>query len=1172
MKHLSAKNLLLSALVLSSAVLLAVSVILSNSTSGAETSARKVSRIVERRLDRLETVALQSASKSSTKDNGLPEDMVIYRYVNDTLRSWINHFPLSNDDISDQVYVQRFTNPRVDIRSRLSDVSDTLSLMDMESKTYLVKSKSYVSQSGDRYMTIYGLEIMDSANRRSLNGVNPHLRLSDRYSISPLTGTGGVEATVRGVPIFKVMYDSLGGKDSGQATLVWIALGLFLLAAVLLSAFEPSLKNFYISCAGIIVSISAMYFWGRSSMTDLKVFSPMIYAAGPVLYSPAAILLINVLITLLCACLLLCRDTFYPRVKTKTGFLFHSLAVLLLSCGLIVYTVLGLRSISLNSNITLELFRLEELSPYTVAVYLSFFTVLLCVPLLGYLIRPAFRRLWGLKFNPFTRWNRLLYSVLVGVVITVTTGIMGFRKEQSTAELWANRLSIDRDIALELQLRSSENQIASDDMIAAMSQMDNASQPVGNYILDNYFSRLSQDYDISVFILRDRDNNQQAEFVFKESLKSGETITEGSRYLYTSSGAGRIHYTGVFLYYNEKYGLTRMLLGVEAKANREEKGYASLLGLSAPGRVVIPSRYAYAKYIDGELQFFRGNYAYPTRFSDKIRQQLGSEYLTHIKTDGYTHFVTKIIDDEYVVISRPSFNPFNYVLSAVLLALLMYIAMSCFTFGHTRREAFNRSYYRRRISVVIMVSLAATLVVMLLVSVLFVYRRNESNMRTIMADKINSVRTQLENQIRVIPAGPDGIRSQDLLAALQTVGQIGGTDITLFDPSGHLMLSTIPDRLSQRLLGSRMNEKAFAQIVQNNKRYFVGREKYGKKNYFNLYAPLMSDAGELQAIVSCPYTDETYNLEKDAALHFIAIFTVFLILLLLARLMASTVVDRMFKPLSEMGRKMNAADLDSLDHISYDRDDEVATLVTAYNRMVDDLSDSSRKLAQAERDKAWTGMARQVAHEIKNPLTPMKLQIQRLIRLKQKGDPHWEDKFDEVSKIVLDHIDILTDTANEFSVIAKLPSEELTEINLDRLIPEEISMFDNRDNIRFDYYCLKDSWIRGPKPQFTRVIVNLLTNAVQAIGEERQGHIVVSVRNSSTDGYYDIVVEDDGPGVKPENLDKLFTQNFTTKSSGSGLGLAISRSILDRCGATIEYGKSFALGGAAFTIKYPKLS
>ena len=274
-------------------------------------------------------------------------------------------------------------------------------------------------------------------------------------------------------------------------------------------------------------------------------------------------------------------------------------------------------------------------------------------------------------------------------------------------------------------------------------------------------------------------------------------------------------------------------------------------------------------------------------------------------------------------------------------------------------------------------------------------------------------------------------------------------------------------------------------------------------------------------------------------------------------------------------------DINNLEYIVYERDDEVSTLVRAYNHMVHDLYNSTKQLTQAERDKAWATMARQVAHEIKNPLTPIKLQIQRLIRMKSIGNPSWADRFDEISKEVLSQIDLLADTANEFSTFAKLYTEEPVEIDLDKLLKEEIDLFDSRENISFSYMGLEGAKAIGPKPQLTRVFVNLISNSVQAIenaqNEAREkgdepfmGKILISLRLSNKEGYYDIVFEDNGPGVTDENRSKLFTPNFTTKSNGTGLGLSICRNIVEKCEGEIFYSKSFSLKGACFTVRYPR--
>jgi nitrogen fixation/metabolism regulation signal transduction histidine kinase len=197
------------------------------------------------------------------------------------------------------------------------------------------------------------------------------------------------------------------------------------------------------------------------------------------------------------------------------------------------------------------------------------------------------------------------------------------------------------------------------------------------------------------------------------------------------------------------------------------------------------------------------------------------------------------------------------------------------------------------------------------------------------------------------------------------------------------------------ILGWRFNEKAYDNIIYKNKRFSIDKEKIGPHKFYSLNAPLFNADGKMIALLSSPYTDESYDFKTAAAMNIATVVTVFMMLLILARLMTTAVVDKMFKPLIEMGKKMNSANINSLEYIIYERDDEISSLVRAYNLMVHDLSESTRKLTQAERDKAWSEMARQVAHEIKNPLTPMKLQIQRIIRLKQRNDPNWQKRFDE---------------------------------------------------------------------------------------------------------------------------------------------------------------------------------
>ena len=403
----------------------------------------------------------------------------------------------------------------------------------------------------------------------------------------------------------------------------------------------------------------------------------------------------------------------------------------------------------------------------------------------------------------------------------------------------------------------------------------------------------------------------------------------------------------------------------------------------------------------------------------------------------------------------------------------------------------------------------------------------------------------------------------------------------MYTPEGKVFYSSTPDVFDKMILGNRISQNAYHSIRHLNQRFFIGQESISNFTYWVLYAPVMNANREITAIVSSPYTEGDYDFRREAFFHAALLINIFIILLIISLIFSTKSVNEMFEPLVEMGRKMSVTDIHKLKPIAYQREDEISSLVEAYNRMVKELNDSTVRLAQAERDKAWSQMARQVAHEIKNPLTPIKLEIQRLIRLKEKGNPKWEEKFDQVTGVILEHIDILAETANEFSTFAKLYSEEPVQVDLDRTLRDQIMIFNNRDNISIGYIGMSEAFVMAPRPQLIRVFVNLISNAVQAVeirqkemadnGEEPiAGKVVIALRNSTADGYYDIVVDDNGSGVKEENLGKLFTPNFTTKSGGTGLGLAICRNIIEKCDGTITYSKSFGLGGASFTVTIPK--
>ena len=1134
---------------------------------------------LQKRLSILERHAVYALENASADIEAIPEDMVIYRYQNDSLQSWSNQFSIINDDISRRMVFQRLSSFNSSISSPLAEITDEITYSNLGPKWYAIRAYN----GADGTKVIAGLEIKNSLIddlKKSENGVNPHLRLSGNYSVAPMATSGGCPVIINDTALFKVIHGSTEIVSIfSSSTIRWIALFFCVLAAIIFLYRNRSFKVY----AGVIAILGTLtvlaYFWELQISDSAALFSPTLYADGAVFFSLGSLLLINTFITIFHICTYMMREKIASSIRTKKktrklNLIIYGTICFILAAALLIYTHLTFESLILNSNISMELYRGQSEIGYMVVVYISYTGLFFCLMLLIQSMQPVIREIAGLRYNVFKPSKLALFSLLCASYFTLTSGVTGLRKEQDRVMVWANRLAIERDLGLEIQLRTVEEQIASDQLISSLAAMQNTQSIILNRISEYYLARTRQGYTMNLRLFSD--NDKQGLAYFSNVLRLGTPIAENSSFLFITDNNGRSRYTGAFAFYSKEKGITRMLIDIEPNSNREDRGYYSILGqFSNPGEINIPDLYSYAKYKSDKLISYKGNYPYPTVHNHGEHSNLFNEKKELIRKNGHVHFQHLVGEDEVIVISRPQRGAMVYFTSLSYLFLVLFGFLYVFT-RNGSKNTFRSNYFRTRINMILFASSLMVLTSMTIISVLFVYKRNEVNMYNLMSSKINTIQAFIENRARTARSWHE-LTGQEFSAVLENIGNTTKSDITLYTPAGKVFKTTTPEVFEKMILGSRINQDAFHNIRHLNQRYYIHREKLEDFSYWSMYAPVFNDQGDLLAIISSPYTDRNYDFRREAFFHAALIINLFILLLIASLLFSTREVNSMFMPLIEMGKKMNVADVHNLEYIIYKRDDEISSLVDAYNRMVRDLSDSTKQLAQAERDKAWSQMARQVAHEIKNPLTPIKLQIQRLIRMKQKQNPAWEERFDEVSAVVLEHIDILTETANEFSTFAKLYSEEPVLIDLDKTLKDQLVIFDNKENIRLSYIGMENALVMAPKPQLIRVFVNLITNAIQAVELHQHetsgtepGRVLICLRNSIKDGYYDVVFDDNGPGVSEENMDKLFTPNFTTKSSGTGLGLAICRNIIEKCDGEIRYQKSFSLNGASFIVTLPK--
>lgn len=1153
----------------------------------ADRDARKLEKKIQARQRMLEAYAEQVLDLPADEWPDLPdfpEDMVIYKYHADTIQAWLNQFPVGNDraDVLPLWYRLHYLNNSGFSVTPLAYLSEQEQYVNLGSAWYVVKVYRK-----DRSRVVAGLLVKTeylSGNAVFRNRINPRLGTYRHLSLAPVNfDEGEVIRGMDGGVLFSVGKEVSPVNSQHNAVFRWLSVCFLFLALSSFFQNRRTLRRLAAYLAGLTLLRVACFSVGDSMRLDTLLFSPNLYADAGIFSSLGNLLLNNLYVFLAVLAVYSMRAgmLLYRRRAQgwRKGMLLALLFVLpVLLSGYIAHT---LRSLILNSNIALEPYRLAELNRYSVLCYLSygllFIALWLSIALAGAVA--------ALRKHRLSRLLRRLAPAYVFAISLCTLGTvshLGFNKECERTKVWTNKLSMERDMRLELQLRVMEMQLRMDPVVqdllaryqlAKLSGVNSSAQ-LQNRLEESYFQSVSQRYEIRMTICRPNDTYSYSQpvpckdYFDQQIVLYGHPLAEHSNFHFLNNHNGRVSYLGVFTYHT-LLGEMHMILELDSRFTKQVPGYPELLyDYKQADNFNMPDYYSYAKYNNGRMTVYRGRYDYPITVD-------GSEYrdgFSILSRDGYLHFVNKFSPDDVIVISRSRRTVFPYVVSFSYL-MLFYAAM-LFLFERLRKPRRSRSAlklprnsFRRKITFLLTTTLAVSLICMGVGSVWFSLNYFRETNRTQMEEKLQTVQSTLSDYCKYA-ADWSEVSVSDLYRTMDRMAGNLQADINLYDPQGSLLRSTQPELFERFLLASRMDHDAYRQLIHQNRKEVIHRERISDITYYSLYAPVFNNDGRLLAIANIPYFTKA-DLKGDGSSIIAAIVNIYILLLLLAVFGGTMISNSLSRPLAEISRKMQLIDVSTkAEHINYKNRDELGVLVGAYNKMVDDLEESTARLAQTEREQAWSEMARQIAHEIKNPLTPMRLSIQHLVMLKQRNVPGWEEKFEDVANSILEQIEILSNTASEFSGFARFYYEENSEINLYTLIGEQKILFDSRENIRISFiYCSEECYVFARRGQISRVIVNLLTNAVQALEEGNGGFIRISLQQE--EGYYTVSVEDNGSGVRDEDVKKLFKPNFTTKSSGTGLGLAICRNIIEQSGGRIFYSRS-ELGGARFSFRLPR--
>jgi len=415
----------------------------------------------------------------------------------------------------------------------------------------------------------------------------------------------------------------------------------------------------------------------------------------------------------------------------------------------------------------------------------------------------------------------------------------------------------------------------------------------------------------------------------------------------------------------------------------------------------------------------------------------------------------------------------------------------------------------------------------------------------------------------------DPIFQASLTSAIGEIADERALDINIYDRDGNLQVTTQPLITEKGLLSKKINPDAFIQLYREPKIQWIQKEKIGSMKYLSGYAPLRSN-GEIFAYLNVPYFATQTELNQQISNFLVALINFNAFIFLIAGLLALLITNSITKSFSLVTEKLRHVSLGQQnDEIEWEKDDEIGALVKEYNKMVQNLDQSKIELARSQKESAWREMAKQVAHEIKNPLTPMKLSLQQMEQALRNEDSLPKERAERSIKTMLSQVEILNEIASSFSTFARMPSPVMAKVELNSILKKVTDLYASNPSGKVIWVPIETSaFIMGDDQLLARIFSNIILNALQAGDDHRT---LVKVRLTKDSNSYRVVIEDNAKGIPSELLEKIFVPYFSTKKSGSGLGLAIVKQGVEQLGGIIRLESKLGVG-TTFHIDFPILS
>jgi two-component system nitrogen regulation sensor histidine kinase NtrY len=830
------------------------------------------------------------------------------------------------------------------------------------------------------------------------------------------------------------------------------------------------------------------------------------------------------------------------------------------------------------------------------SVFLAYFLFRLQAGFTSFFVLYAFF-IFIIGWNFYIRGNRFSISVFATLFFCLAS-ISSLKYQQFIDDKEkTNRIAIGQklvepdDISVISTIENLENGILSNNFVLnyfkqpALNSVLGLKKNIDKQYLDDFLPR----FEYNIFVYNSLDSSTALQETlplsyFKNLVQAGSIKISESNFFYRLNDTfGFQNYFGIIPIYEAGRNLGTLVIELKSQSYNYKGQLPAILVDKLIKNDNDYNNYSIAFYKDGKLESQSGKYTYKIS-SAEYTSRLAKTYF-YSDTSNYSHLVYSPVKSKVVVISKEkvssimllatlSFFFLVFIIFSVILYTLIWLLKNIdeswggwFNINRSLMINANKILYKTRIQLSIVLSVVATLLIVGWATYFYISKEYRVQQDDFIKDKIRKVQQSYEKQIAVggIPRVSD-----DSINDFNQFADINAAYLNLFNTDGVLIYTSLPKMFDLGIISKRMGPLAFINLSKLQKSEFVNSgERIGSFMYSAAYAPIRNAQNQTVAYIGVPYYANEADYQNKIGIFINTLINIYALVFVGIGILAVFLANQITSPLTFIQESIRKTKLGQKNQpIQWSRHDEIGSLIREYNKMIAALEESAAKLARSERESAWREMAKQVAHEIKNPLTPLKLGVQLLEKSWKEKDPNFESKFERFNKSFIEQIDSLSTIASEFSNFAKMPDTKLEKLSLLPIISKASEVF--IDNEEVEIYILNHAKgelsIQGDKDQLLRIFNNLLKNAIEASRDNLKSLIKITITNDKQQVY--IEVEDNGKGIDELLRTKIFVPNFTTKSSGTGLGLAFVKQAVENAGGSISF-KSFLNVGTTFYLTFP---